>query len=179
MAACSVGAAISRPSPVCPGLPGAGRNRLGSRPCHCEGCLQPVAIRSSIWDQGRGYGLPRQCAHWLAMTGKNRHPVAAGRWGHRPLRTGGEVHAVFVCPGGSGSLIHGRVWNPPLRTGTKLHTIPYSPVGPVTRESGRLITAPTARQEFSAQIRTRPAPPLRRGRCPHRPAGTYPALSPA
>ena len=84
-------------------------------------------------------GRPCQSA-WL---GNAWRPGIAGRWGHRPLRTGGEVHAVFVRPGGSGSLIHGRVWNPPLRTGTKLYTVPHSPASPVILDSGRLLAAPT------------------------------------
>ena len=73
-------------------------------------------------------------------------------------------------------LAYGRVWDPPLRTGTKPGTVPHPPAGPVTLESGRLIAAPTVWSELPAQIGTHPAPPLRRGRCPHRPAGNHPAF---
>ncbi len=90
-------------------------------------------------------------------------------------------------------LAYGRVWDPPLRTGTKLGraccSVPGSHFPPCHCEGrfaargnprppdgGRLIAAPTVWSELPAQIGTHPAPPLRRGRCPHRPAGHHPAF---
>ena len=51
--------------------------------------LRPVPLpceQGRFTGVGRGYGLPRQCAHWLAMT--NREAVASGS--SVPLRRGSK-----------------------------------------------------------------------------------------
>ena len=75
-------------------------------PCHCEGAKRPwqsvlLLERFRECNTVRGNGLPRQCAHWLAMTG-----VVGGLWGERSLARNDSVVERQKPPRGGAVLLY-------------------------------------------------------------------------
>ena len=105
---------------------------------------QRYALPPPSQREARGNGFPRQCAHWLGMTGERggqgRPPYDAGRRGRRPLRAALRVH---------------------VHKGKRIPT-PVRALARSDRETGRTgSSAPTERNKSRAETGRRGRRPLR------------------